>query len=68
MHDLSYPSTVILAPPFLSHFSPLLAIGKALASMGTDVTIGCTAAFMQEVEDATLKFVAREIQNAGDIR
>ena len=56
MPELSYPSVFILAPPFLSHFRPLLALGTALKRTGAMVTIGCSEDFRAETEASDLFF------------
>lgn len=57
MPELTFPTVLILAPPFLSHFQPLAALGEALSRMGVQVTVGCTAEFQSDVEDLGLRFV-----------
>lgn len=61
MLSLRYPTVVILAPPFLSHFNPLMGIAGALAAIGTEIIVGCTDTFRKDVEKAGFRFVEVEI-------
>lgn len=58
----------ILSPPFYSHFQPLKTLGKALKTLGAEVTIACSKGFQQEIEEAGLQFYPLNInknQNTG---
>lgn len=74
MPDLSRPSAVIPATPFLWHFRPLLVISDQFSVARTvDLAPGTTAAdaltqWPKVVRRRWLEFLAREIQNEGDIR
>jgi UDP:flavonoid glycosyltransferase YjiC (YdhE family) len=57
MNELRYPKVVILAPPFLSHLSPLMALGRSLTDLGTEVTVGCTPEFCKDIREQDLEFV-----------
>ena len=58
----------ILSPPFYSHFQPLKTLGKALKTLGAEVTMACSEGFRQEIEEAGLGFYPMNInknQNTG---
>lgn len=58
----------ILSPPFYSHFQPLKTLGKALKTLGAEVTIACSEGFQKEIEEAGLQFYPLNInknQNTG---
>lgn len=51
---------LVVAPPFYSHFRPMLAIAKAAAGLGAEVLIACSEEFRAEIEGAGLGF--RQLQ------
>jgi UDP:flavonoid glycosyltransferase YjiC (YdhE family) len=60
MNKLRFPIIVILAPPFYSHFNPLLALARAFASLGTRVIIGTSPDFRADAENAGFEY--REVR------
>ena len=56
MDGVRYRSFFILAPPFYSHFRPLLTLAEAISRTGARVIIGCTIDFREEIIEAGIEF------------
>lgn len=59
---------VLLSPPFYSHFQPLKTLGRALRSLGAQVSIACSESFRKEIQEGGMGFYPLNInknQNTG---
>ncbi len=56
MDEVKYPSVCILAPPFYSHFTPLMSLAAALRDRGTEITVGSSPEFKGDVINLGLDF------------
>ncbi|TFG62785.1 MAG: glycosyl transferase, partial [Spirochaetales bacterium] len=51
----------IIAPPFYSHFSPMMALAVCFRRAGASVVVGCSASFSDSIKGAGLEFAELEI-------
>jgi zeaxanthin glucosyltransferase len=56
MDKPAYSSVMILAPPFYSHFRPLMQLALSLKKYGAEVIVGSSVDFQAEVEKTGLLF------------
>lgn len=58
----------LISPPFYSHFTPLLALGKSFKKRGKKVTIGCSVDFKDKIERAGLDFYEINISKNKNVQ
>lgn len=58
----------LISPPFYSHFTPLLTLGKSFKKQGKKVTIGCSLDFKDQVESADLDFYEMDISKNKNVQ
>lgn len=54
--EMAYRKIIIAAPPFYSHFNPLLSLASAMLNLGADVIIASDESFRENVEGQGLRF------------